>query len=200
MRTTRFAYGAPETMLLCAAFTDLAHHYHLPMFGTAGVTDAVKMDGQAAAEIALNCFLALGSGANLVHDVGMFAGADSTSMAAMVFTDEVISMLQRVIQPIDTSAESLALDIVETVGPGGNFLSQKHTLKHHREMWTSNLFKRISVDKWLEEPKQLNERIRDKVYEILEKHQPAPLEQGVLDQLDRMEKSWWKEIDNQRKR
>jgi trimethylamine--corrinoid protein Co-methyltransferase len=195
MRSTRFAYGSPESMLLCAAFTDLAHYYNLPMFGTAGVTDAVDVDCQAATEIALNCFLAIMSGANLVHDVAQFAGGDSSSMEGMVLTDEIIAMLRHIMQPIDTSPESLALDLIDAVGPCGNFLAEKHTVKHHRAIWHPTIFNRVGIDKWFENPRRVSENLKQKVEEILEKHQPAALDDQVLAQLEQIEGSWWREGD-----
>jgi len=193
MRTAVFPYGSPETGLLCAALTEMAHYYKLPMFGTAGVTDAVEVNCQAASEITLNCLLSLLSGANLVHDVGMIAGGKGVSMEAMILTNEIIAMLKRAFQTIDTSREFLALDIIDSVGPGGNFLTCDHTLKYHRRVWEPEVFQRIDIEKWLRSPQRLSDKLRQKLQEVLASHNPVPLDDKLMSQLDKIEKSWWRE-------
>ena len=191
MRTAVFPYGAPESALLCAALTEMAHYYRLPMFGTAGVTDAVEVNCQAASEITLNCLLSLLSGANLVHDVGMIAGGKGVSMEAMILTNEIITMLRQSLQTIDTGTDFLALDTIDSVGPGGNFLAEEHTLKYHRAIWVPEVFQRIDLEKWLDAPQRLSERLRQKVQEILTNHHSPALDERTVNQLNRIEESWW---------
>lgn len=193
MRTAMFPYGSPESALLCAALTEMAHYYHLPMFGTAGVTEAVEVNCQAASEITLNCMLSLLSGANLVHNVGLIAGGKGVSMEIMILTNEIIAMLRRSLQTIDTGGDFLALDVIDSVGPGGNFLTQDHTLKYYRRIWSPEVFQRIDIERWLASPQGLSERVAQKLQEILTGHIPTPLDGKLASELDRIEKSWWRE-------
>ena len=71
MRTTIFPYGAPEMSLMVAALTELCHYYRLPMFGTAGCSDAYNIGAQMGAEITYQILMTALSGADLVHDVGI---------------------------------------------------------------------------------------------------------------------------------
>ena len=71
MRTSIFTYGAPELCLLSACLTELTHFYGLPMFGTAGTTDAKVIGAQAGIEVMHQVLTSALSGADLVHDVGL---------------------------------------------------------------------------------------------------------------------------------
>jgi len=84
MKSMLVSYGAPELSLWAAALTEMAHYLHLPMFSTAGCTDAVDFDQQAAAESSISCLMAALSGANLVHDVGFTEAANSASLELIV--------------------------------------------------------------------------------------------------------------------
>ena len=191
MRTMILPYGVPELHLLCAATTEMAHFYDLPMFGTAGTTDAKVVDAQAAIEASLSLFFAALSGANLTHDVGQMASAHIASPEFLVLNNEIIAMLDNYFRPIHTDAESLALDIIDKVGPEGHFLSEDHTNQHYREDWYSWLFDRSRFETWSEEGGlSINEKLRDKARKILESHIPAPLPEEVIAEIQSMEKIW----------
>src|SRR5574337_239393 len=117
MKSMLVSYGAPELSLWTAALTEMAHYLHLPMFSTAGCTDAVEFDQQAAAESAISCLMAALSGANLVHDVGFTEAANSASLEVIVATDELIGMVDCVMKGIEITPETLALEVMEQVGP-----------------------------------------------------------------------------------
>jgi trimethylamine--corrinoid protein Co-methyltransferase len=93
MSTMVVSYGAPEMSLWSAGLTEMAHYLRLPVFSTAGCSDAVAFDQQAAAESAISCLMAALSGANLVHDVGFTEAANSASLELIAATDEFIGMI-----------------------------------------------------------------------------------------------------------
>ncbi|OQY31035.1 MAG: hypothetical protein B6243_09120 [Anaerolineaceae bacterium 4572_5.2] len=96
MASTLVSYGAPEMSLWASALAEMGHYFHLPVFSTAGCTDAVTFDQQAAAESAMSCLMAALSGANLVHDVGFMEAANSASLEMIVASDEYISMIRTI--------------------------------------------------------------------------------------------------------
>ncbi|UCC65501.1 MAG: trimethylamine methyltransferase family protein, partial [Anaerolineae bacterium] len=123
------SYGAPEMSLWSAALAEMAHYLHLPVLGTAGCTDAVEFDQQAAAESTISCLMAALSGANLVHDVGFMEAANSASLELIAATDEFIGMIRTIVDGIPVTSETLALDTTDQVGPGGSYLGEKHTAR-----------------------------------------------------------------------
>ena len=187
---TQYAYGSPDLALLVAAATDLAHSYGLPMYGTAGCSDAWKVDEQAVAEATIHCLMSLLSGANLIHDVGSQA-ARFVSPEMMVVCDEVIGMIQQATRRVDTSPEELALDLIDEVGPRGNFLATEHTLANFKRFWYPKVFQRVRLAaEATEEPESIADRINRKTIEIVEKHEVEPLPDEVLRELDDLERGW----------
>ena len=189
MASTRFSYGAPELYLQCAALADIAHHFKIPFWGTAGCVDAKTVDQQAAVEIAMSCLMAGLSGANLIHDVGLMDQASVTCPEIMLLADEVISMVKHVLKGIDVNEETLALDVVNTVGPAGNYLGEDHTLRHFRSFWTPTLFDR-SVTEAREPGPSLSEKLNEKARHVIENHEVPPLPDDKVKQLMKLEKKW----------
>jgi trimethylamine--corrinoid protein Co-methyltransferase len=160
---------------------DLAHHYGVPIFGTAGCSDAKVFDAQAAAEASLSIILHVVSGANLVHDIGYLDCAMTGSLELVAFCDEIIEWARRYLRKLEISEETLALDVIDEVGPDGSFLETEHTLKHIREEWRPKLIDRRSYQRWVEKGgTTLQQRANQKVREVLEAHRPEPLPDDVV--------------------
>jgi trimethylamine--corrinoid protein Co-methyltransferase len=195
MKSTLVSYGAPELSLWAAALTEMAQYLHLPMFSTAGCTDAVEFDQQAAAESAISCLMAALSGASLVHDVGFTEAANSASLEMIVANDEVISMVKCIMKGVDIKPETLALDVIAQVGSsGGNYMDEDHTFRHFRENWFPGLANRDNHEQWMAAGGlSLGDKANQRVLHILEEHKPKPLSPEIVAELDAMEKSWWLE-------
>ena len=190
MRTTIFSYGAPEMILMGAALAQIAQYIKLPYFGTAGCSDAKLPDSQAAAEATLSCQSAALSGANLIHDCGLLDHGSLASPAYMVLVNEVLYMIGQITRGIKVDEETLAVDVIHKVGPGGHFMEEEHTLKYFREVWYSNLFDRSNYETWLEQGgRRFQERLREQTLLKME-HQPQPLPEEVVKELKKLAKQW----------
>jgi len=192
MKTTIYSYGAPEMSLMVGALTELCHYYKLPMFGTAGCTDADIIGIQAAAEITYQILISMLTGADLVHDVGFTYHATTISPELMVFADEIIDMVKVLMGGIEINDETLPLDLIERLGPRADYLSESHTLKHFRKFWVPKTFDRSMITK--EGVKDCEELLNQRTIEILKTHQPKPLPDDVLKELRKVEKSWLKRV------
>ena len=182
MRTMRDVYAAPENRVM---LVELAHYYGLPIFGLAGASDAKLPDEQAAAEAAFSLILETLCGAQMVHDVGYLEGGMCNSLEQMVICDELIHYVKRFMQGLEVSEETLALDVIDEVGPHGDFLGTKHTKRHYREDWYPSLFDRNSFESWAAaEGKTLRQRASERVEEILAEHEPEPLPPDVQRRID----------------
>ena len=180
MSTSLIAYAAPELMLAMSAVTDLARYYKLPMFSLAGASDSNLYDQQASLESAVWILLSSLSGGNLVHDVGYINNGLTASLQQLVISNEVIGMVRRIYRGIEVNEETIALDLINNVGPGGEYLTSEHTLKHFRENWYSDLIQRIPYERWVDEgEKDLGLRAKEKAVDILENHHPKPLDANV---------------------
>jgi len=181
MSTTILSYGAPEMTLLSAALTDITKWLRLPMFSTAGCSDAKVLDQQAAIESAISIAIAALSGANLIHDVGYLESGLIGSYDMLVMSNEVIGMVKHILRGITVDEEHLALHVIDRVGPGGHFLADGHTLKHFRtEFWYPTLIDRRRWEDWESDgAKSLGQRVREKVIDIIENFEPEPLDPDV---------------------
>ncbi len=190
MSTTIFSYGAPEMSLMVAAMAQMAHYYHLPFMGTGGCSDAKFPDPQAAAEAAFSCLSSALSGANLIHEPGQLDHGSLASPAYIVLVHELLDMVNQYMRGLPMNDETLALGVMDKVGPGGHFLQEEHTFEHFREVWYSQLFDRTIYHQWLEQgARQFEERLQAQTRRVLE-HRPTPLPPEIIKELDRMEKHW----------
>ena len=185
MKTMQHSYGAPEWMLLHGTSAEVFHTLGLPVFHAAGVTDSKTIDAQAAIEATMQILCALGTGGNLIHDVGFADLGMTGSIAQMVICDEIIGMAKRLYRGVTFDEEAFAFDVIKKVGPGGNFLMEEHTANHFRETWNPNLIDRYGYATWeANGSKDMTERAVEKMQEILENHQPVPLAAEVKDAVD----------------
>lgn len=181
MATMIYSYGAPELSLLSAASTDIAKWLRLPMFSTAGCSDAKILDEQAAIESTMSIVVAAFSGANLIHDVGYLEAGLAGSYDMLVMSDETIGMAKRILRGVTVDEETLALDVIHRVGPGGDFLADDHTLKHFKEeFWFPSLIDRKRRDEW-EAGGNMDhaQRVRKKVIDLIENYHPVPIQSDV---------------------
>jgi trimethylamine--corrinoid protein Co-methyltransferase len=184
MLTSVFSYGAPEWRLTNSAFADLYHYYDLPMWSTVG-TDTHVFDAQAGMEHAFATLLAALDGANLIHDVGYMGQGLVGNPAMIVMGNEIISWVKRVVRGFEISRETLALDVIRGIGPGGDFLSEEHTLKHFKgELWRPMHANRLDPDTWIANGrKSYQDVVVEATLGILDSHRAPALPDAVRTRL-----------------
>ncbi|MBW1920383.1 MAG: trimethylamine methyltransferase family protein [Deltaproteobacteria bacterium] len=189
------SYSAPEFRLTHSAYAELFHYYNLPIWGTAGCSDAQFPDLQAGAEYGFSLLSAALDGANLIHDCGYLGQGFIASPEMIVFANEVIGMVKRYLSGFSIDDAHLALDVVRSVGPGGHFLGEKHTLDFFKqEHWRPSLFNRENLPNWIKKgSKTLDQKLVEKALEISKTHKPEPLSSTVSEELDRI----WDKISSQ---
>ncbi len=176
MRTMGAIYAVPHAIMLQGAVCDLARFYRLPSWGYAGCGNSKLFDEQAVMEGTFFTLMGALQGCNLMHDVFYIESGRTGSLEMLVLSDEVISRTRNVLAGIDTSEEYLAVEAVRRVGPGGNFLGDPHTLKHFRENWKESISDFQNYDAWVAGgSKTMGDRIRERLREIMDHHQPVPL-------------------------
>ncbi len=177
MKTLVSPYCSPNPRGLAHA---LAHYYNLPSFGLGGCSESKQVDQQAAAEAALTLMAETLGGANLIHDLGYLESGLTGSLAQLLICDEIVGWLEHFMAPVEINDETLALDLIDEIGPDGQFLDTEHTLAHFREHWYPTVFDRRNYDRWQAAGgKSPAERAADRVKKILAEHQPEPLPQDV---------------------
>jgi trimethylamine--corrinoid protein Co-methyltransferase len=177
MRTMVQPYADPDKRAIAA---DFVHFMNLPMFALAGCSDSKVVDQQAGIEAALTLMTDALCGGNIVHDLGYLESGLSGSLAQLVICDEILGWLEHFVRGVEITEETLALDLIEEVGPDGQFLDSEHTREHFRERWYPSLFERHNYDDWQDRGgKTLGQRAAERVDIILAEHKPEPLPEDV---------------------
>ncbi len=177
MATGQCSYNAPEYLMAYMGVVETAKYIDLPNWGYAGASDAQIPDGQAAFESGLMTYMSAVIGSNLNHDVGYLDFGRTGSLEMIVVIDEMIGQIRRMQQGILLDEEQIALEVIETAGRTGNYLTHPHTLKHLRPtQWRPRLMYRKGRDKWEKEGRtNLTARARKRLEKILESHTPNPI-------------------------
>jgi trimethylamine--corrinoid protein Co-methyltransferase len=177
LRTMVDPYAGPDHR---GTVPSLAHHYGLPMFSLAGGSDSKAVDQQAAAEASLTMLVDALAGGHLLHDSGYLESGLTGSLAQLAICDEIASWIRAAIAPVEISDETLALDLIDELGPDGSFLEADHTIAHYRERWYPALIDRASYAAWTARgSRTLGERAGARVDELLASHEPPPLPEAA---------------------
>lgn len=197
MGTGLTAIAAPEMSIGLAAQAEVARHFGLPTWGLAGCTDAKVVDAQAGAESAFGILAQGMAGLNLIHDVGYMDSAMVCAVEQLVLGNEIIGMTKRFLRPFAVDAESIARDVIAGVGPGGNFIEQKHTFDHfRRELYRPKLFTRQHYTAWVKDGgKDAARRVQEEIRRLIDSHKPAALPDKVLGAIERIKTEGEKELE-----
>jgi trimethylamine--corrinoid protein Co-methyltransferase len=185
MQTTVYCYGSPEMALLSAAYTEITKWLGVPEYETAGCSDSKLFDEQAAMEATINIATAALIGGNMIHDVGYLEQGLTSSPDLMVASDEIISMVKRILRGIRTQDEDLALKVIDDVGPGGHYLEHDHTYTRFKhEIWSPSLMDRNNFETWeMMGSKKFRDRVHERVIELLEAETEPLLDEKMLKEL-----------------
>ena len=171
------SYGSPEFQLTKAAVGQLGRWYGMPTWGHGACSDSKVMDEQAAVEAMLHVLMARLSGNNLAHDVGYLESGLTTCFEMIVLNDELVATTDHIMKGIQVSEDTLLVDELHSVGPGGHFLGTEETRNRFRDFWFPSLLDRNRRGTWLKAGgTTLSQRLNARVKEIIKEHQPKPLD------------------------
>jgi trimethylamine--corrinoid protein Co-methyltransferase len=174
--------------------TEMGKYYDLPVFGLGGSTDSKVLDQQAGMEVTLSLMTALLHGANIVHDVGFMDAGLQGSLPLQVIANDTLGFLRAATRGVTVDEETLALDVVEELGPTGNYLEHKHTLRHFKEPFYSKLADKGTYSQWTDRgATTMEQRAAKEVDRILAKHQVEALPPDVqrdIKKIVQREQAW----------
>ncbi len=186
MKTGALAIGGPELAMVVVATAQMARHYGLPSRSGGALTDASSPDAQAGFESMLSLLTTVNSGIDFVlHAGGILSSYLAFSYEKFVLDDEMCGMVRRLRQGIAVTPETLAYDVMANVGPGGNFLTEMHTVKRCRtEFWQPAVCDRGGLEAWMTGGRQdAVQRARQRWQQLLVEHEDPPLETTTARQL-----------------
>jgi trimethylamine--corrinoid protein Co-methyltransferase len=182
MRSGGYLGGAVEFGMMQAAASQLAQHYGVPIYGSGGMSDSKLPDAQAGYEKMATLLLAAMGGCNYIHHaIGMVTNMSAASLEQAVMDDEVAGMVLRVLRGAEITEETLAVEAIARVGPGGHYLMDDHTLQFMRsELFHPSLADRQNRSAW-EVAGKLDARSRAaaRAEKLLRDHEPMDLPVAV---------------------
>ncbi len=181
MKTSTRAGGSPEHGLTSAAYTQMAHHFGFPALAGGFVTTAKEPDQQAAYEKFASALTPILAGADMIAGIGLLEDCRTVWLEQLVIDGEMSEIIGRMARGIDVDEESLAVDVVERVGPGRDYLGQRHTVEHFRkEHFLPTVSDRSSFDSWVSRGKKsILDRAGDEVRRIFKEHSVEPVRSEV---------------------
>jgi len=174
-RSGDYIASISEKYLCNAAAVQLAHDWGVPSLGGAFSMDCPEPGTwQLGRDSVYTSLLTPLAGADMVEGLGLLRAATLLLPEQIIFDDEIYHTHRILAEGIDTSADKLALDVIETVAQGGHFLGQKHTRRTIRDIWLPKLTRPApSVDS--QPHPDIRKRARAYFKRILAEHQPEPL-------------------------
>ena len=189
LRDLKYLAGSVEMGLLSAAAAQMAQFYRLPFYATGGMTDSKALDAQSGYESAITSLLCALAGANFIHDAaGLMEFALTVCYEKYIIDDEILGMVMRAVEGVRVNDNTLAFNLIKQVGPGGNFITAKHTRHFMRgEHYQPSLSDRNSREEWeASGGKTTWERAAEGVKKIMAKHGhrlPADTRAQVLSEI-----------------
>lgn len=183
LQTGGYTGGGPEDHLLAAAFSEICHFYQIPLAMGAFATGAKEPDWQAAVD---NCFAGLMpvlTKTSILNGAGTLNGSKIFSLQELIMDAEIYSIVAKVAEGIEVTDETLAVDLIKQVGPGGNYLAAKHTRRHMGKIWRPTVYDRKPYGAWQEGGKKgAFEEATEAARWILKNHEVKPLDPKIKEE------------------
>jgi trimethylamine--corrinoid protein Co-methyltransferase len=180
LRTGGYTGGGPEDDVLAAAATQLGRSFGLPVNMGTMATGAKEPGWQAAVDDALSTAASVLAGADMMSGCGLLDGSRTLSYPHLVMETEVYRIVRRLAEGVTVDRDTLALDVIDRVGPGGTYLADRHTRRHAADIWRPRVWDRTPYDAWAEGGRRgALEAAADIAAGILSGHRPEPLPDAV---------------------
>jgi len=185
-RSGIYVSGCIESALINAGCAQMAQFYEIPIYATGGMSDSKTVDCQAGYEKAATAMTVALSGANFIHDAaGLLEFCTTLSYEQMVIDNDILGISLRATRGVEVTPETIAADVIRSVGPGGHFLGEEHSVRHVRsEFYIPSVADRNTRDRWeaMGSP-DTHTRAKEKAKKLLKEHQPLGFPENLNQKL-----------------
>ena len=186
LRTGAYTGGGPEDFLFGAATNLLADFYNIPLSMGSFATGAKEPNWQAGLENSLSTFMAGVSMSDMLLGCGFLHGSRIWSYAEMMLDCEIFSIIKKMVEGIKVNSETLALNTIAAVGPGGNFLAQKHTREHMHDLFLPQFLDRRPYSDWEAKGDDAQDWALSKARKLLASHKPVELDPKLCSEMEKI--------------
>jgi trimethylamine--corrinoid protein Co-methyltransferase len=183
-RTGGYLFHSPLGDVMFGAAIELAHHFNVPTLGSFGGSDATVPGWRSAKEGNAGFFSAL-AGSEMVVGVGGMAAASVMYPENLILDNDLLHDFWVTAGGIEVNDETLALEMIRSVGPRANYLMEAHTLKHMRRIPFSDLIMETSKRERTGATAEI-ETARERARWIIDNHRPDPLDGAAQVEMDRI--------------
>lgn len=186
MRTVTMAHSRPELVVAQCATADLFRYMKLPFCSNFGNTDSGVFDEISVFDKTVQLYSCFLSGTNMSFAIGAYEAGNLSRLEDFVLCNEIIEFTKTLVGGVEITEETLAEEVIHEVGPGGNFISEEHTIAHIHEFYTPDLLEPI---KFMDREKNgvtLQGRIRARIDDLLSRPFVSPLSKEEMAALDKM--------------
>jgi len=186
MKTGAPAFGTPENAKATLVGGQLARRYNLP-YRSSNVNASNAPDAQSVYESMMSSWAAIMGHANLIHHgLGWLEGGLSASFEKFIIDAEIMQGFAEFLRPIEVSEDTLALEAIADVGPGGHYFGTAHTLARYESAFYRPLLSDWrNFETWSEDGSIDATQRANRLYkQLLAEYQQPPLEPAIKDELD----------------
>ena len=187
MKSGAPAFGTPEYTKAAQASGQLARHIGVP-FRSSNVTAANEVDAQAAYESQMALWGSMMGGAHLIeHAAGWMHGGLTASFEKLILDAEMLQMMAAYFDPIVVDVDTMAVNAIRDVGPGGHFFGSPHTMERYETAFYSPLLSNWdNYPAWQERGSvQARERANTIWKQLLSEYEQPPIDAGIVEEVDR---------------
>lgn len=188
MRSGSLALGSPENALFSLVNGQLAKYYNIPCRMSGALTDSKCVDAQAGYESMMTLLMGQMAGGNFIlHGVGILETYNCVSYEKLIMDDEMIGMVKRIGRGMEFTDETMAFDVIKSVGPQGAYIDQRHTFKNFRkEFYQPVLSDRNPPNKWRDEGALTAEQRANKRWKkLLAEYKEPALPADVINDMEK---------------
>lgn len=196
MKTSISCYGGAELPIMHLVVGQLARMYDIPSYGTGGCSDSNAVDAQAGFESCFSDLLAALGGTNLVHDNAYLGAGLIGNLEMILLNSDIVGTIKRMYQGIEVNEETLCLDLIDKVGPGGQYMTEQHTFNHYKkETFYPEFCNRKQYQAWtMEGSRDIMKSLNSKAKEIIEGITSPIIDEGIIAEYDKIIAGREKEI------
>ncbi len=188
MRNANAVWGPIEFTMLNLVWLQLGRHCNFAVDSMSCTTDSKTTDEQSGIEKALNALGSCLGGPDILGGFGMLETINTACFEQLVIDDELMGIVKRFQKGIKITEETLALDLIQRVGVGGQYLDQEHTMKfYQKNHYLPTIFDRNVRGTWENNgSKDVVQVAKQRVEKLLSEHTAPALPYDVLRELERI--------------
>ncbi|HBG25657.1 MAG: hypothetical protein A2Y10_16085 [Planctomycetes bacterium GWF2_41_51] len=193
MRYSNVVIGRPEEALMRIAGAQMAHYYNMPSHSIGPDADSNIDDEQLGWEKMMSLLAAISGGNDLIVNSGMFGTGMTFTNEQLLLDNEMNRFAERIAAGIEVTEDTIARDLISSIGPRGDYLASDHTLKYLRtgEHVEPSIIKGLNYENWRSNgSKKCTQLAAEKVSKMLEGENKALLKADVGLKLSQILTKW----------